>query len=114
MKEGTGDDPFADEGDNQEELTMGESTTVGLEDSGTSGVPPLAMRRDGVKGERDMVPVWMQDDTEVRQKEVKQEVEEILGYDVYLTDFKEAAYLEGLSNPEGIAEKLEEWGCEYA
>jgi hypothetical protein len=25
-----------------------------------------------------------------------------------------AAVLEGLSNPEAIAEQLDEWGCEYA
>ena len=117
MKRGAEDNPLADDlaesEDNQQEASSGETTSGGFEDTGNDGVP-YAVRRSGVKAERDMEPVWMQAETVEKQKDVKQEVERILGYDVYLTDFKEAAYLEGLSNPEGIAERLDDWGCEYA
>lgn len=75
---------------------------------------PWAARRDGVKDGRKMKPVGMQEETLERQKAVKKEVGNILGYDVLLTDFKEAAYLHGLENPLEIATQLDEWGCEYA
>ena len=117
MKRGAEDNPLADDlpesEDNQQEVSSGETASEGFDSSGSDGVP-YAVRRSGVKAERDMEPVWMRAETVEKQKDVKQEVEGILGYDVYLTDFKEAAYLEGLVNPEGIAKRLDSWGCEYA
>jgi hypothetical protein len=80
----------------------------------TDGEPPYAMRRDAVQENREKIPVWLQDQNKDRLDEVKDEVESILGYDVYQTDFKEAAILHGLANPLEIATQLEEWGCEYA
>lgn len=74
---------------------------------------PWAVRRDGVKDDRSKVPFWLQDEHEDRLGDVKREVEEHLGYDVYLTDFKEAAILHGLENPYKIATQLDEWGCEH-
>jgi len=82
-------------------------------DNNADGMP-LAVRRDAVKEGRSMVPVWMQEETKDRQQDVKREVEDLLGYNVYLTDFKEAAFLHGLENPLEIANQLEDWGCEYA
>jgi len=104
------DDPFADD----EPESVREQGTPVVEDSGNGGVPPYAMRRNAVKEDRVKVPVWLQDENEELQSRVKDEVEDLLGYDVYMTDFKEAAHLEGLVNPEAIAERLDEWGCEYA
>lgn len=80
----------------------------------TENAPPYAIRRDKVKDDREMVPFWLRSETKEQQENVKREVEELLGYDVYLTDFKEAAYLHGLENPLEIASQLEDWGCEYA
>lgn len=115
MKDGTGGDPFADDtGEGEQESVTEQGTPITEEDSGSSGVPPYAMWRDGVKDGREMVPVWLQESTEDKLEAVKDDVEERLGYDVYLTDFKEAAVLEGLENPGAIARRLDEWGCEYA
>lgn len=75
---------------------------------------PWAVRRDGVKDGRSMVPVWIQETTSERQQDVKRKVEDLLGYTVYPTDFKEAAMLHGLENPLEIASQLDEWGCGYA
>lgn len=104
MKGGSGDDPFEDD-------PVDDSS---VEDSGNGGVPPYALRRSSVKEDREMVPFWLQDENEDRLGDVKGEVENRLGYEVYLTDFKEAVVLEGLENPAAIAERLDEWGCEYA
>ena len=109
MKDGTAGDPFAD--DAEPETIEEQDTSV--VDSGNDG-PGYAVERSGVKDGREMTPLYLQDETEERAAEVKSEVEGILGYDVYMTDFKEAAYLEGLSSPEGIASRLDSWGCEYA
>lgn len=82
--------------------------------SNESNEPPYAIRRDEVQEGRSMVPVWVQEDVENRQQNVKRKVEDVLGYEVYLTDFKEAAYRHGLENPLEIASQLDDWGCEYA
>ncbi len=113
MKSGSADDPFKD--DDEPETVREQGTPVADdEDSGTSGVPPYAMRRDAVKENRVKVPVWLQSENEDRLHDVKSEVEDQLGYDVYMTDFKEAAVLQGLENPDAIAQQLDDWGCEYA
>jgi len=106
MKSGSGDDPFEDD---EPESVSGSSVA---EDNGDDGVPPYALRRGSVKEGRVKVPFWMRD--EERLDTVKDEVEDILGYEVYMTDFKEAVVLEGLGNPERVAERLDAWGCEYA
>lgn len=111
------DDPF-DGGEGEDgsgEAVINEEDESATQDSSEdSEVPPYAMRRNSVKEDRDMVPFWLQEVNEDRLEVVKDDVEERLGYDVYLTDFKEAVVLEGLENPERIAERLNEWGCEYA
>ena len=125
MKQGTGEDPFADEpaADDTEVASPPPTPTDSVEDTDIDAQAATdadedevawAVRRSSVKSDREMHPFYAQESTIQREKEVKQIVEEQLGYDVYLTDFREAAHLEGLSNPAGIAEVLEDWGCKYA
>jgi len=113
MKSGSADDPFEDD-DEPESVRERGTPVADDEDSGSGGVPPYALRRGSVKEGRVKVPVWLQEGNEERLGAVKDEVEGLLGYDVYMTDFKEAVVLEGLENPERVAERLDEWGCEYA
>ena len=125
MKQGTGEDPFADEpaAEETDVASASASPTDPVEDTDDDAQAASdadeeevewAIRRSSVKSDREMYPFYAQESTIQREKEVKQTVEEQLGYEVYLTDFREAAHLEGLSNPDGIAEVLEEWGCKYA
>jgi len=113
VKSGSADDPFEDDGEPESVREQG-TPVAEDEDSGSGGVPPYALRRGSVKENRGKVPIWLQEENEELQSQVKDEVEEILGYEVYQTDFKEAAHLEGLVNPEAIADRLDEWGCEFA
>lgn len=111
MKEGNSGSPFDSDPDSDLDP---ESGRVGGRGGIDESDVPYAVRRDSVNEDRENLPIWTRPETKARQTDVKAEVEDRLGYDVYLTDFKEAAYLEGLENPAAIAERLESWGCRYA
>lgn len=134
MKSGSGDDPFADDdqtddevheeeisqtldGDPLQEETPASEPTP----TATPGVPdhpsdeasqlPWIHRRDGVKDDRDHKTIHYTEHTVKRERrELRPALEERLGDDVELTDAREAAYLVGMDHVDEVADVLREWG----
>lgn len=121
MKEGAGEDPFADDDEPEESsseietaettTTMPESTTNSAEQSHME--LPYKYRRDGVQDERDRVPLFLQEATKQVEKDARRDLEAELGEDVPLTDLREALLLAGAENLGVAAETLREWGFDW-
>jgi hypothetical protein len=126
MKEGAGEDPFADDESesNEPDERTGEATeTRGSRDTesvntagGTGEVDgqsmqiPYKFRRDSVHDNRDRVPLFLQEDTKTNEREAVRELEDRFGDNVSLTDLREATMLVGLAHLDEVQEHLEEWG----
>ncbi|USZ70170.1 hypothetical protein NGM10_17925 (plasmid) [Halorussus salilacus] len=78
-----------------------------------AGELPWAVRRNSVKSDREMVQFYLREFVQERESEFQRAVENETGYDTYLTDVREAAYLVAMNHPEEVAGLLDEWGCEY-
>ena len=118
MKDGVGPNPFdedleEDSGGLDEDSVVEQGEPVNDVDSGNDGGPGWRAK-ESAKSRRDMVQFFLQDSTKDAEGEFKGKVEDIAGFDVYTTDLREAAYLVAMEHPEEVAQKLEEWGCEFA
>lgn len=126
MKEGAGEDPFAepssDDGDTSSTSTT-ESTTESSDDgssstsAGSAGGSgrrtmqiPYKFRRDGVQDGRDRVPLFLKPDTKSAERDALRELEERFDADVSLTDLREALMMVGLEHLDEVEGELEEWG----
>lgn len=74
---------------------------------------PWAVQRNSVKSDREMVQFYLREFVQERESDFKRDVEAETGYDTYLTDVREAAYLVAMDHPDEVADLLDEWGCEY-
>lgn len=134
MKSGSGDDPFADDDQTDDEVheeetlqtpdgdpSQEETPAPELTSTATPGVPdhpsdeasrlPWIHRRDGVKDDRDHKTIHYTEHTVKRERrELRPALEERLGDDVELTDAREAAYLVGMDHVDEVADVLREWG----
>lgn len=122
MKEGAGEDPFADpdptptqpsktsetedEHDTEpdSETTMTETTPQQLTEI------PMILRRDSVQDNRDRVPLFLQQETKREERDALRELEDRVDDDVSLTDLREALMLIGLDNLDDVEGQLREWG----
>lgn len=130
MKEGAGEDPFAndEEGDNEpepqrsrdqsesassqtrSESNTSESTTRRSRNPNQQIQIPYKFRRDGVQDGRKRVPLFLQEETKQAERDAQRELEDRFGDDVSLTDLREALVLAGLENLDKAEEELEAWG----
>jgi hypothetical protein len=121
MKEGAGEDPFAEEEDANssdaeragEDTHSGEATDSQRADDSEREPQiriPYKFRRDGVQDGRDRVPLFLQADTKSAEREAVRTLEERFGDDVALTDLREAVVKAGLDNLNEVESHLEEWG----
>ncbi|MDS0261219.1 hypothetical protein NDI56_17605 [Haloarcula sp. S1CR25-12] len=139
MKQGSADDPFADEapdeaaGDaetdadsgltdgpaTESDSTDGPATDSGLASPETSPADTLSSQsrslpyihsRDGVKDGRTQRPVFLRDHIEAGIDDLVTQMEAEFGEDVYKTDVTEAAMAIAEERPELVREKLDEWG----
>ena len=137
MKSGSGDDPFAQDDDVDDDRLVDEPASSKADDTATDdepttpapeptstatpGIPdhpsdepsqlPWIHRRDGVKDDRDHKTIHYTEHTVKRERrELRPALEERLGDDVELTDAREAAYLVGMDHVEEVADVLREWG----
>ena len=136
MKQGSTDDPFAedpadeqtsDDGTESGDETEAVDETVSTDSSpdavsdrpGTNSTRteaqqrhslPYIHARDGVKDGRTQRPVFLRDHVETGIDGLVAEVEAEVGEDVYKTDVTEAAMAVALENPELVLAKLESWG----
>lgn len=71
---------------------------------------PYKLRRDKVNEGREQVPYFLREEIIDAEDELQDTLEEILGEDVYKSDYREAAMVVAQRNPELVAEVLREWG----
>ncbi|WP_368407885.1 hypothetical protein [Haloarchaeobius salinus] len=132
MKEGAGEDPFAEEtpedtgpsGSSSTGTTTGaasgESSSTESADHSSSGSSrsggrrsmsiPYKFRRDGVQDGRDRVPLFLKPETKSAERDALRELEERFDADVSLTDLREALVMVGLEHLDEVEGELEEWG----
>ena len=128
MKEGAGEDPFADDSVSPEpdpepspDLTAEEdstktslSTAEETADKQSATQPPVQIpykfRRESVQDGRDRVPLFLQPETKEAEREALRELEERFGSNLSLTDLREALMKVGLAHLDETEENLEEWG----
>jgi len=130
MKEGPGDDPFADDDEDDDlepgtgmpEVDTGDNRTVAEEpddadESMSTDQIPYVVRRQTVKEDRNReLVIFARDDFADLEDDVRSAVADELGMsnsDVPVTDIREA-YIELASrHPGEMAEILDEWGFEH-
>lgn len=134
MKQGSADDPFADDpAIDQEGSEESEEKTQSTEQSSrpgrtdlnngpqsdtteqdtASGQPrslPYIHSRSGVKDGRTQRPVFLREHIEDGIDELLEQMEAEFGESVYKTDVTEAAMAVAQENPKLVLAKLEEWG----
>ncbi|MFC7177901.1 hypothetical protein [Halosegnis marinus] len=126
MKEGAGDDPFADDPEEERsEQAVDERQPADTPHADTSSGGPAAsleepavqsdrqypyfLTRDTVKeGRTNEAVFFLRDQYATHEDDVHDAVEELLGDDVYLTDLREA--MVATADAEAIAAQLREWG----
>lgn len=119
MKEGAGEDPFADNGSessnptDQEKTvdTNAESKATDERQTGRQRMQiPYKFRRDGVQDGRSRVPLFLQEDTKRAERDALRELEERFDSNVSLTDLREALVKVGLQHLDEAEDNLEKWG----
>lgn len=123
MKEGAGEDPFADDTSgsvddmvpdaSQDSDTTPESASETTSSEETTREPmriPYKYRRDSVQDGRERVPLFLQSDTKDGEHNARRELEDRFGDDVSLTDLREALVMIGLDHLDEVENQLEEWG----
>ena len=129
MKQGSADDPFADEDEDKDDADVtGDDTAASdtlespisadsartSEDIGTHTEQhrslPYIHSRDGVKDGRTQRPVFLRDHVESGIDDLVDQMESEFGTDVYKTDVTEAAMAVAQEHPDLVYEKLDEWG----
>lgn len=126
MKQGAGENPFAEESDSEESKadsetsdatpstdTDPEGTEANESERSTQRQPmqiPYKFRRDGVQDSRSRVPLFLQKDTKSAEREALRVLEEELDENVSLTDLREALVKVGLEHLDEVEGHLEEWG----
>jgi len=116
MKEGAGDDPFADDEDDDPPSSRDAPVVEAERDTeARSSTPkiPYKFRRDGVQDGRDRVPLFLLEETKSNERTFKADVENTLDEDVQLTDLREAAYRVAMNHVDEVADELREWGYDY-
>ncbi|MFP8890689.1 hypothetical protein ACLI4U_13080 [Natrialbaceae archaeon A-CW2] len=71
---------------------------------------PYKLRREKVNEGREQVPYFLREEIIDAEDELQDTLEEILGEDVYKSDYREAAMVVAQRRPELVAEVLREWG----
>lgn len=125
MKQGAGENPFADESDSEESVEQSETNDATASPDASEGDDatesrrktqqrsiqiPYKFRRDGVQDGRNRVPLFLQKDTKSAERDALRALEERLDEDVSLTDLREALVKAGLEHLDEVEMHLEEWG----
>lgn len=71
---------------------------------------PYKLRRKRVNEGREQVPYFLREEIIAEEAELQDTLEDILGEDVYKSDYREAAMVVAQRNPGLVAEVLREWG----
>lgn len=71
---------------------------------------PYKLRREKVNAGREQIPFFLRNEVVEAEGDLQDTLEEILGENVYKSDYREAAMVVAQRNPEFVAEVLREWG----
>ena len=71
---------------------------------------PYKLRRNKVNEGREQVPYFLCEEIIEDEDELQETLENLLGEDVYKSDYREAAMVVAQCNPELVAEVPREWG----
>lgn len=124
MKEGAGEDPFANDDETTDTESIGQAetdetqastnTTKQTTDTRLSDQQqiqiPYKFRRDGVQDGRDRVPLFLQGDSKSAERDALREIEQRFDDDVSLTDLREALVKVGLQHLDEVEVHLKGWG----
>jgi hypothetical protein len=116
----TGDEPAGDrERDDQPADPDSDGTTDapadGTPDDGEDDRPsmdaiPYKLRREKVNEGRQQVPYFLREEVVAAEDDLQDTLEELLGEDVYKSDYREAAMVVAQRHPDLVAGVLREWG----
>jgi len=125
MKQGSTDDPFAEderreapetdklsepEGTPETRTQDDSSAETADEPAGSARALPYIYARDSVKDGRQQRPIFLREEVEDGIPELVQLLESSFGEDVYRTDVLEAAVVVAQENPELVEEEMTAWG----
>ena len=124
MKEGAGEDPFADdesadaesENEAEEQATPSVETTEATTNNSESQSEqraariPYKFRRDSVHDGRNRVPLFLKPETKRMERDAQRELEERFDDEVSLTDLRESLMKVGLQHLDEVEANLETWG----
>ena len=71
---------------------------------------PYKLRREKVNAGREQVPFFLRDEVVEAEGDLQDALEEMVGENVYKSDYREAAMVVAQRNPKLVAEILREWG----
>ena len=92
------------------EATESEHDTETATDRPAMSSIPYKLRRNKVNEGREQVPYFLREEIIEDENELQGTLEDLLGEDVYKSDYREAAMVVAQRNPELVAEVLREWG----
>ena len=92
------------------EATESEHDTETATDRPAMSSIPYKLRRNKVNEGREQVPYFLREEVIEDENELQGTLEDLLGEDVYKSDYREAAMVVAQRNPELVAEVLREWG----
>lgn len=127
MKQGSTDDPFAEDPDVDADTTAEDSDDMGDVDGPGSETPPRGSqtetnqprrlpykyRRESVKEGREQRPIFLRPEVEDGISDLVSDLEGRLGEDVYKTDVMEAAIAVAQERPDLLADELRDWGYDW-
>ena len=92
------------------EATESEHDTETATDRPAMSSIAYKLRRNKVNEGREQVPYFLREEIIEDEDELQGTLEDLLGEDVYKSDYREAAMVVAQRNPELVAEVLREWG----
>jgi len=125
MKEGAGEDPFAEDPDTDSESSQEDPGATLDSDPKLQSEPssrrdrrqsqqsveiPYIYRRDGVQDGRNRVPLFLMPESKRQERDVRHELEDRFDTSVPLTDVREALLKAGVKNLDDVEDQLTEWG----
>ncbi|AWB28396.1 hypothetical protein [Halococcoides cellulosivorans] len=128
MKQGSTDDPFADDPEDEDSDQSSSDTEPVVNTSDSLDSPdsppspdeltstsqrqslPYIHSRDGVKDGRIQRPIFLREHIEEGIDDLVDQMEDEFGEDVYKTDVTEAAMAVAQEHPDLVSQTLDEWG----
>lgn len=106
---GTAEGQSTADGESSESAESSAESTESDDRPAMSSIP-YKLRREKVNEGREQVPYFLREEIIDAEDELQAALEEMLGENVYKSDYREASMVVAQRNPELVAEVLREWG----